>query len=544
MRAGNRRTMPWLEALAVVQGAVIATLVVLLLRGEDVAPAPVAAVPPPPATSLPAAASDQGAADEPSTPPGEATPAPRALTPEGTILFGLLVDEAGDPVGDGHVSLTREGAARPIETRSSEPRGEFVVAGLLPGSLAVRVRAVGYHEGIDTIDIPAGTARLRHDIVLQQAWNLRVKIQTPEGQPLHEVLQELNKTRHALFWLEVTAVATPYPPDGDLPPTDQRNSPHGIGRWRGASGPFAVRDGPKVGSEYAGTLEFTERRPVWVSAVLRHRVLATAAVAPGQHEVALTVALGRVLQQLGTIRLRVVDGMTGVPAAGARVGFSDGQTLSGGEDRTDVEGRIEVHDLRPGLLHMTIAGRERSGLRAEVLLAPGQTLDLGDVVVMPFTTVEGRYEHRGESSKPPAVFAWLRTASSPALRPEPIRAQVAMDGTFQLHLPVGSYFLRATGGGGATATIDTRALGSAPLVLQLAEEAAIRIDARTGGEMLQVSIFGPEGTKVSGRWLQQDAKYPILVLPGDYRVELEDRRGNVTRRTLHVGPEGVDLRVP
>lgn len=546
--------MPWLKSFAWLQGAVIVALVFLVLRGSE--PLPVAAGRAAVVAGTPAAAPLTGAnAPAQPAPPAvpdaaPAEPAPPVKGPEGTILFGCVVDEAGQPVRDCHLTFTREGETSQLARCYTQSHASYAVPGLQPGKVQIATRVTGFRELRETVEIPADTPRLRHDVTLQQAWNLLVKIVTPEGRPIHEALLELAKERPGLARLEVAAIATPYQPAGDFPPTELREAPYGVGRWRSATG-FGRMDGPKIGKEYAGTMELDQRRALWISAVLRHRLLASVAIEPGQAEVSLTVAIDRLQQELGTIRLRVVDGATGAPVTTAMVGFSDVQSGGGGA-KPDAQGVVEVRDLRPGLLRMEIRTQGGSAPPAQVLLEPGQTLDLGDVPVLAQREIKGRLEGQDQDAKEHdskvmrmSVQAYpLDVTLSPKLEAQSHRAQVEEDGTFRFWMPDGRYFLRASGGGGATAVIDTKTLGNEPIVLRLQKEGAFRLDAKTGGELLQLTITGSDGRRVFRRWLPDGVKYPIMALPGDYRVELQDRAGKVTMRQVRLGVEGMDLRVP
>jgi hypothetical protein len=357
MNDNRQSAAPWLKTISWVQAIAIAALAFVVSRGDDAPPSP----PPPSAGPSPAAPADAGPSSSSVAAPPPAADAPArdvaaaaaatpagAKSPDGTILFGRFVDASGEPVREGYAWLTRDGEQKEVASLSAQSGSAFAVAGLPPGTLHVRTRADGYRELRDDIEIPAGAARLRHDLVLQKSWTLLVKILTPEGKPLHVAIQELIKTRPQLWQVQVGALATTWQPGGDFPPTDLREAEYGVGRWLAANGPFSDRS--KLAKEYAGTLDLAEPQPLWVSAVLRHRLLATARVEPGQAEVTLTVAIDQLLQSLGVIRLRVVDGK-GAPVAGARVGFSDVQS-GGAGDVTGAEGRVEVRDLRPGLLRM------------------------------------------------------------------------------------------------------------------------------------------------------------------------------------------------
>lgn len=535
-----------LRGLAGLQAAVIVVLLVLVWRGAETA-VPAA---PPPSGSLPASAPPPRleavplpAAAPPTVtaPVSEAAPAPPA--PLGTVLLGRVVDAAGEPVRGAHVSFWRVGGKEPLASFATHLRPEFAVAGFEPGPLEVQARATGYTDLRETIDVPVDTPWLRRDIVLAKAWILAVKIVTADGTPMHEALRALHAARPALQWVDIGALATLAQPSGDFPPTDNREARNGVGRWRSATGFEGMTEGPRVGKGFAGVLELGERQSLWISAVLRHRLLASARVEPGQEEVTLTVALEAVLQSLCTVRVRVVDGTTGAPVAGAEVSLTDAQTGSRGE-RTDAEGNVELRDLRPGLLGLSISAGDRY-TGGHVELQPGQVLDLGALAVSPYRVIEGRCQGLPAATGELSVYVWsVDPPPHPALRGGSFNARVADDGTFKLRLHDGRYLVRATGRGGAIAQLDTRALGARPLILPLAAEVDLRLSVKTRGADYKLRIYDAAGNLLWGQWLVDGWRFPIQLLPGDYRLEITGPDGKVATRALKLGAAGADLVIP
>lgn len=541
---GNPGAVRLLRVLAIVQAALIVLFAVLVLR-PGAAPAqasPPAAPPAPPSSPAPAAPAPSAVvpAAQPA-PPRSEPPAPAAAD---VVLFGRAVGEGGEAITTGWLSFTAGGEQ--LATISLRPgHSEFAIAGLQPGSVDCSARVPGYRELRQAIAIPAGVPRLRHDVVLQQAWNLVVKILTPEGRPLHAELAAASRTRRMLYHVELAAVVTAAQPDGDFAPMPYREVRFGVGRWRSASG-FAARMSGQAQQpdDVAGIVEIDEQQPLWVSAVMRHRVLASVQVQPGQPEVVLTVALDQVLKDLGSIRGRVVDAATGAAVADAAVGFGDLQS-SGSGGKSDAQGMFVVEDLRPGLLDVEIRAEKRSARHDLVLLQPGQALDLGDVPVFEFQIIKGRCEGlQGKGDAGSVSYQPLDPAWHPAVQRHRDSTRIAADGTFALYLAEGRYLLRASGAGGAVREIDTRALGEGPLVLQLQPEVDLRLDVQTGGASWSAEVFDGTGRRLYSRQLQHGWKFPLHFLPGDYRVELSGPRGVRQTRQLHLGKDGADLKVP
>lgn len=540
-------SLPLLRALALAQGIAIAGLGVLVLqRSGEIAPAvaPSAADAdtaraPTAATATTTAAGRPAVADAATRAPGD-EPA-KAAASTGTVIYGRVTNGAGALV-PAYVWFTRAGEAKAAANVHVDERSPcFAIAGLEPGELTFQSRATGYKEARGTIVIPPATPRLRHDIVLQEAWELSVKIVTPDGTPLSTALAAAAKDRPGLFQVEVAAIATATKPAGDFPLSGLREMAFGLGRWQSARY-GSMRGEKQKPKDVAGVIELDAKQPIWVSAVMRHRVLTSIAVEAGQPEAVLTVALEQILKDLGTIRGRVVDA-TGKPLAKVRVGFGDQQSGGGGKPVGD-DGRFEGTNLRPGLLTLEVYG-EQVSMRPLVLLQPGQTLDLGDVPVPALRTIKGRCE--GLTSKPESFSITtmpLDPPVHPALRHDSAYAQVAADGSFTLYLTEGRHRVRASGAGGAVVEIDTRALGDETLVLRLAKEVPLRLEVHGDDEPPELALFDASNREVWRRALGHGWKFPLLLLPGDYRIELTDARGKVETRRITLGEAGADLRVP
>jgi hypothetical protein len=542
-----------LRSLAFVFGAGIATFGALLLSGRDdpaLLPVPDdAAAASPPAAGAPA---HDATAHAPAVAPS-ASPAPEAPTSasgnetpsRGTVLYGRVTDAAGAAIPEGFLGFTRAGGSAQLASVSLSPRDTtFAIAGIAPGEATYRSRAAGFRELEGKIVIPEGTPSLRHDIVLQPSWLLSVKILTPEGTPLHEALRTLaGKERPNLHRVEVGAVVSTERPDGDFAVTGLREITAGIGRWRAAHGFEAMRSEKQAPKDVAGVIEIDEPQPLWVSAVMRHRVLASVAVEPGQREVTLTLATDAVLKDLGTIRGRLVDAATRAPITSKpRVGFGDQQSGGGGRPIGD-DGRFEGTDLRPGLLQIEVLGKD-AHMNQMVRLEPGQVLDLGDVPVAARRTIQGRCEGMASGGRLGMSTMALDPPAHPAFRHDRGHVQVASDGSFTMYVTEGRHRVRASGAGGAVIDIDTKAVGEQPLVVHLAKEANVRLDVQTKGAPMELALFDGSGREVYRRDLQHGWKFALPFLPGTYRVELKDGHGKVTTRSLTLGEGGADLRVP
>ncbi|MBL8898546.1 MAG: carboxypeptidase regulatory-like domain-containing protein [Planctomycetes bacterium] len=464
--------------------------------------------------------------------------------PDGTIWIGRLLDAGGAPIKDPMARISLQAGDTPIADTRPQRDGHFSFAGLPAGSYRVRATAKDHLELDEALEIGASPARLERDLVLQQAWKLAVKILTPDGQPLHAVIAAHISERPQLRSAEVHAIATAWQPSGDFPPTASRELNYGLGIWRSSTSREAQIRGNVLGSQFAGAFELEAREPLWISAVLRHRILAMERVAPGTPELTLTVPIETLWQSLSTLRLRVIDAATRAPVPGARVAISTRSSGNSGR-AVEADGRIELRDLFPGHMELHVWSNDARIAPVDVQLEPGAVLDLGDLAIEAPRLVKGRC--RPLPADPRAInlsVLCLDPPPHPALIRTFDRVQAAADGTFTLHLLEGRHFVRAFRGGGAAREIDTRALDEDELVLELAPEAQFRIQGTSRGEPYQLRIEDAAGHRIMRSWIPPNARYPIDCLPGTYRVEIVDRHGKVTAQEIGLGFEGYDLRVP
>lgn len=506
------------------------------MHGTDPDPAP--AVPAPEAGS---SRDSAPAAGEPT-----AIPADVGAAVEGALLYGRVADEQGRAVPRASLHLRRAGEQAPLSPFGPMAQlaqtASYAVAGLEPGPIEFHASAPGHRDQRGTIEIPAGTARVRRDFVLRPAWNGMVRVVTPDGTSLADAM----RPGSGPLWEQgVTVLATPFEPVGDFPPSELGSQPHGVGRWR-ASGGFGMfgTDRP-LPKEFAGMMELDEPRPMWLSAVLRHFLLASVRIEPGQAEATIVVDPAAWDGKRGRVRLRVVD-EHGAPRADARVSCGDAQRFGAGV-ACDAEGRVELGGLVAGWLRLMVIAKDHAALQARFLLQPGQELDLGDVRLAGTCVVQGRCTGLPATAVHGSRFSIravpLDVVPGPLL-PRGHEAEIGGDGAFTLRVQPGRYLVRASGNGGGTALLDTTTIGDQPLAIALQPEAPIRVETATGGEPFQLTIRDARGLAILEHWLQDGMKFPVHALPGTYRVEIADRHGRTEVRTLHLGPDGCDLRVP
>src|SRR5690606_27452777 len=86
-----------------------------------------------------------------------------------------------------------------------------------------------------------------------------------------------------------------------------------------------------------------------------------------------------VLAKFGTVRLRLVDGVTGAPIEGGVVRLSTAQG-GGSHSRTGADGRATIERVLPGLASLQLIGiKDRESIWRYVRVPSGSTIDLGDI---------------------------------------------------------------------------------------------------------------------------------------------------------------------
>ena len=193
-----------LAALAIFELAVILALVVLLALRDPplaLAPAPGAGGAAPPASHAAASLTAHGAiAAEADAPSVERAPPERraelSVSAEeadaiGLILWGKVRTRDGSKLPEGSISLRCTEPKRDEWVRVRE--GSYAVVGLTPGAWKVTCKYTGYALLEHELQLEPTVPRTRLDLVLEPAILVRVKILTPDGQPLDKARQALQE---------------------------------------------------------------------------------------------------------------------------------------------------------------------------------------------------------------------------------------------------------------------------------------------------------------------------------------------------------------
>jgi hypothetical protein len=181
---------------------------------------------------------------------------------------------------------------------------------------------------------------------------------------------------------------------------------------------------------------------------------------------------------------------------------------------------------------------------SEVDLPPGELLDLGDVLLTTPSELRVRCTDASGDAKALSVSARsLDAPSHPQLAPHTLRLQ--RDGElFTAQVPRGRYLVRATGAGTAAIAVESRELGSEPIVLSLAPEAMLRPRLATPGELLRLTVIDASGFELASDWLPSGPPSAWRVPVGSLRLLVKLRSGEQRERVVEVPPNGLELVLP
>jgi hypothetical protein len=375
---------------------------------------------------------------------------------------------------------------------------------------------------------------------------LRVRIVDTDGTPLRSVLNLRTQERPGLGRVDVTAVATREPLTAPLPPTHSRDVAFGLGRWFDGE---AFRGGPPLPAGVHGVLELRQREPLFVTVLLQHVVLATAAVTADQDEVVLQVPLAALVARLSSVKLRCVDGETGAPLTEVVVMLAN--AWAGILDSTiEPDGRVVLSDLHPGLHPLRVHSNTHLAPSVLVLVPPATELDLGDIPLLPHRQLECVALDPSGAEVPCTIQATsLEPLPHSAMQPSSLVVSSSRHAAHPfrcaLQLRPGRYLFQVTAKGGLVTLqeVDTEAVREGPLRIQLARGCRLRLSTEEATP-IEFELRDLDGRRISEDYLQGHSPHDLYFPPGDYVMTLRYVDGRATSRTLRLGPTGVTLRVP
>jgi protocatechuate 3,4-dioxygenase beta subunit len=292
----------------------------------------------------------------------------------GCTVHGRVLDAEGHPIPVWRPYVSATDAAGVRRNTDASDEGLYSLTGLAPGEWTLHVGAVGYRNHEEPLALDAAVPVVRRDVVLARAVRLAVRFVTPEGEPLYAT--EAGKRLGEASPFPVATVEAP----GATIPEALRGGADlcGVGSfWQ--YGPLWEAAGPGC----AGVLVLAVELPVFVSLTVGSRVLESRWIEPGTEAVTFVVSPERLLGELSSVEARIVAGDSRAPLA-AQVGI---EPLNKSDRVADGHWQ---RALPPGTHDVTFSAPGYARIQRQLALAPGQRLDLGEIVLPPELVIEGR----------------------------------------------------------------------------------------------------------------------------------------------------------
>ena len=458
-------------------------------------------------------------------------PASSATLASEVLLYGTVLDERGEPVE--LESLDIEEARIVVASASRPSAGSYSVAGLPHGRYTLVARARGFVSLREELELRREREHERHDLVLEGALSIPVKLLDENG-----VLIAYDDTP-VRPRLEVVATRTA--PEGAL--CGLRSNPgtlHGCGEFARNS---VFRPVPELPLGYSGLLRLRVAPPVYVSVVLRDATLATQRVEGPLAELVFTIERAHLEGQLGGIRARFVDALTGQPILGGQAGLDPPSTYSNGGIPLDEQGSATLLGRAPGLYGLRFFRDGYDELSRGVRVPVGRVEDIGDVPVWPAAKLRGTVlDAEGQS-----VVATIRVIPRDVLRgPGDLEAGTSrmVTGGFELdkvaRAPV-QLFARVQGHALLSRTIDASSGLVEGLVLQA--DAGVRVVLRAPREPVgrQLTLADSSGLPLETHTLGEGRLVTTRLVPGRYQVWFGEAERVDSVEELVVGGEPLDL---
>jgi hypothetical protein len=446
-------------------------------------------------------------------------------------LFGSLKNRAGELVHDSHAGVLLTDAMG--ENRRCEvEKGLYSFDNLPVGDYVLDAGSWGFREVRRTIRLEAGDTERHEDLVFDPAWMLRVKIETPDGEDLRDLLHD----QPMAPMLQLAVVATIEAPGERFAASyDMERSGYGVGACQFLWSPEEKRD---------DRIQISADPPVHVSVAMRDIVLATQRVDTMVEEVTFTIGLDRLRSLLAGLTFRVLDGDTEAPATEASVSLTTAQSTEGGI-RPDAEGRVTYEGRVPGLYEANILMKDRVYETVTAELQPGRVTDLGIIRLTRGVEIRGRcIDAKGQPHKVAPGLRRIADRTDAPREPQTILiGEVAdEDGRFTIkHLPAGRYQVQITdpvesfgmevekGWVIVPTVVDTRHGPVDDLVLVVHRPSTLVLrsvsDAVDG---MTYEVLTLDGFSAAKEFIRGSAAEKVELAPGPYTLRLT-RSGSLVR---------------
>lgn len=466
--------------------------------------------------------------------------------PEGPPLsrirvFGEVTDPEGNPLDRATIVFTPdEGSV----FRTAALHGRYETARPYPGSWTVQCRLAGYCDREDEVLLVEGEKERRVDLVLEKRPQIEVFVRTPGGRSFFAACDELGIDNPTAA---LHAIATEEEPPPRILPSLAWDAVGQLGVGEFVT-PRSYTEENWFETGLLGRIELDRPRTVFVSIALRNVILATTRVREEERNVTLIVAPEEVRANRCRLRFRMVDAETHAPLAGAKINVflreRRGVPFGLGED-----GVYESDELSPGLRTLEAHAEGFEYARKSVLLAAGESRDLGDWPLRRGVRISGRFvDPKGQT--PWIEYVLHDLDAPPDERPWDERSGHA--------LPSGEFVIEDVGRGRFVLVPLSEAWASEPTVVDCRDGSVegLRIDLRpgtllvieSGGRLADaryVRIATADGTPIlSDGLLPGRDPLTIRLVPACYRLLLMDPEGKETGTTIDLASDPVSISLP
>ena len=260
---------------------------------------------------------------------------------------------------------------------------EYLLVEEPPGTYVVVVKAPGYRTMTAQAQLAASVAESSVTLTVRPERQLVVRWRADDGRPIAEALTELPDAEDHV---ELAIVLTKFRwREEFLPPTSARlafvqknllisaDGPNGAGAYE------VKFDEPPIahdGSDVFTRLAIEEDGPLWISAFSRGERVDLLPIGVDDTEVSVVTALSELSRQGCSLKVVIVDDLTGAPIESAWCSI-DGDEA--GDTTSDAQGRLVLEHLRPGPARVTFFAERNTFQNVWCVLRTGETIDLGTV---------------------------------------------------------------------------------------------------------------------------------------------------------------------
>ncbi len=452
----------------------------------------------------------------------------RVLTPEGRVL------------GDPQIVVSANGmTGRPSFTKP-DGAGSFELYDLEPGVWWIAASGPGRKKASRSIVLGSAGLPVEVELVLERTPVVRIHVIAPDGRPFPEALGGGNPGPR--YW-HPAVLATREPIAASfLPQSMSAESIEAIGRCN------LRTPGSDLPATCIGELELFQEPPLHLSLMLHRAVLASQELVVFHEDVSFVLDPDAILRSLSGLRLRVVDGVTARPLAGVRVLIWSDDVIGGSTPvlSTEADGSIDNVPCPPGPRTLLIENQGYETVEREIVLPPGEVLDLGTITLEEGTVVRVRV--RGADHPEKFVVCCERLSE---LRSERRWSGFLSEihsnpqGEFEVRTGEGEWVVRAQGGEAtlqrsaytllrsyqAGAIVELEVVDLVPLVLQPTRSEEPRtIEIRDG---LDILMERPREVRAI------PVRYELI--PGRYRLFVGRSDGIRDERVIDLGRTELEI---